>query len=96
MDFIIGLPEIVKQHDAILVVIYKLSKDAHLIPIKYTHKVVTIAYFFKMGILRLCGIPTTIILDRDSKFTSNFWEGLFEGLGTQLNLNNAYHSQIDG
>ena len=42
------------------------------------------------------GFPKAIISDRDPKFTSNFWKGLFAYLGTKLNLNNAYHTQTDG
>jgi hypothetical protein len=91
MDFIIGLLKTVKQHDAIMVVVEKLSKDAHFIPIKSTFKAVNVADIFMKEIFRLHGIPTTIISDRDSKFTSRFWKGLFEGLGTQLNFSTTYH-----
>jgi hypothetical protein len=96
MDFIIGLPKTIKQHDAIMVVVDKLSKVAHFIPIKSTYKVVNIAEIFMREIFRLHGMPTTIISDRDPKFTSNFWKGLFEGLGTKLNFSITYHPQIDG
>jgi transposase InsO family protein len=47
-------------------------------------------------IARLHGIPRTIVLDRDTKFTSNFWRGLFKGFGTNLNFSIAYHPQLDG
>jgi hypothetical protein len=91
MEFIIGFPKTVTQQDAIMVVIDKLSKDAHFIPIKSTFKVVNVVNFFMKEIFRLHGIPTMIISDRDSKFKSILWEGLLKGLGMQLNLSIAYH-----
>jgi hypothetical protein len=73
MDFIMGLPNIVKQHDAIMVVVDKLSKESHFIPIKSTFKSIGVANVFVKEIFRLNGLPKTTILDRDTKFTSNFW-----------------------
>jgi hypothetical protein len=78
MDFITRFPKTVKQHDAIMVVVDKLSKVAHFIPIKSTFKAVNVADIFMKEIFKLHGIPTTIISDRDSKFTSRFWKGLFK------------------
>ena len=69
MDFIMGLPNINKKNDNILVVIDKLSKSAHLIPVKSTYKEVHIANIFLKDIFILHGIPKEIILDRDTKFT---------------------------
>jgi hypothetical protein len=91
MDFITGLSKTMKQHDAIMVVVDKLSKVVHFIPIKSTFKAVNIADIFMKEIFKLHGIPTIIISERDSKFTSRFWKGLFEGLGTQLNFSTVYH-----
>ena len=73
MDFITGLPKIKKQNDSIFVVIDKLSKEAHFIPMKSTYKAMNIADIFLKEIFRLHGIPKEIISDRDVKFTGNFW-----------------------
>jgi hypothetical protein len=73
MDFIIGFPKIVKQHDAIMVVVDKLSKETHFIPIKSSFKAIVIANVFVKEIFKLHGFPKTIISDKDTKFTSNFW-----------------------
>jgi hypothetical protein len=96
MDFITGLPRMNKQHDSIMVVVDKLTKAAHFVPVKTTHTMANIAEIFMKEIARLHGIPRTIVLDRDTKFTSNFWRGLFKGFGTNLNFSTTYHPQTDG
>jgi hypothetical protein len=73
MDFITGFPKTVKQHDAIMVVVDKLSKATHFIPIKSNFKAIDIANVFMKEIFNLHVFPKTIISDRDTKFTSNFW-----------------------
>ena len=96
MDFIMGLPKSKKQNDSIFVVVDKMSKVAHFIPVKSTHKAIHIADIFLNEIFRLHRIPKEIISDQDTKFTENFWRSLFSGLETQLNFSIAYHSQTDG
>jgi hypothetical protein len=82
MDFITGFPKTVKQHDAIRVVVDKLSKTTHFIPIKSTFKAIDVANVFIKEIFRLHGMPKTIISDIDAKFTSSLWKILFPSLGT--------------
>jgi len=96
IDFITGLPKNKKQNDSIMVVVDKLRKAAHFIPIKSTYKVVNIADVFMKEVFRLHGIPKVIISDRYAKFTGNFWKSLFQGLDTTLNFSTAYHPQTDG
>lgn len=96
IDFITKLPKTPKQHDAIMVVVDKLTKAAHLIPIKTTHKAANIADIYMKEVARLHGVPKAIVSDRDPKFASNFWKGLFKGFGTNLNMSTAYHPQTDG
>ena len=91
MDFITSLLKRKKQNDSIFIVIDKLSKETHFIPIKLTYKAVNIANIFLKEIFRLHRIPKVIISDRDVKFTGNFWRSLFSGLETQLNFSTAYH-----
>lgn len=83
------------HHDSIMVVVDKLTKETHFIPVKSTNKLNDIAKIFVRGIFRLHGFPKEIILDCDAKYTSNLYKGLFEELGTQLNFNTTYHPQID-
>ena len=79
-----------------MVVVDKLSKEAHFIPVKTTHKDANIAEIFMKQIFRLHGNPKVIISDRDSKFTGNFWKYLFKGLDTTLNFSTSFHPQMDG
>ena len=96
MDFITSLSNNFRQHDSVMVVVDNLSKAAHFIPIKYTYKVVNIAYIFMKEIFSLHGVPKVIVSNRDTKFIGNFWKVLFKGLGTQLNFSIVYHTQTDG
>ena len=72
MDFIIGFPMAMRQHDSIMVVVEKLKKESHFIPFKSTYKADSIAKLFMKEIFRLHGLPKAIISERDTKFTSNF------------------------
>jgi len=71
MDFIIGFPKIVKQHDAIMVVVDKLRKETHFIPINSTYKSIDVVNVFK-ELFKFYSFPKTIISNKDVKFTSNF------------------------
>jgi hypothetical protein len=98
-DYISGLyhffPRTQKQNDSIMVVVVKLSKFAHFIPIKSTYKAINITKIFIKEIYRLHGIPKMVILDRDVKFTSTFWKELFVEMNTNSNFSTSYHPQMD-
>ena len=96
MDFIIGLSRIVRQHDSIMVVVDRLTKVAHFIPVKSTFSASDVAQVFIRDVVTLHGVPKNIVLDKDVKFTSKFWKELFAGLGTKLAFNTTYHRQTDG
>jgi hypothetical protein len=96
MDFITGLPTSTKKNDAIMLVVDKLSKSAHFIPIKSTFKAIDITNVFMKEIFRLYGMLKEIVFDRETKFTSNFWKSLMVGLETKLLFSTAYHPQTDG
>ena len=74
-----------------MVVIYKISKGAHFIPVNTTYKDSNIVDIFMKQIFHLHGIPKVIILERDPKFTGNFWKSLFKGLNTTLNFSTFFH-----
>lgn len=96
MDFITGFPMTSRHHDSVMVVVDKLTKASHYIPVKSTYKASDIAQVFMKKFFRLHGLPKVINSNQDVKFTSNFWKGLFQELGTQLNFSTTYHSQMNG
>ena len=74
MDFITKLPKTNKQHDSIMVVVDKLTKATHFIPVKLTHKETNIEDIYMREISKIHGVPNTIVSYRDPKFTSNLWK----------------------
>ena len=93
MDFITGLPITNKQHDSIMVVVDRLTKAAHFIPFKTTHKASNVVDIYMREVAPLHGIPKTIMFDRDPKFTSKFWRGLFKRFRMNLNFITAYQDR---
>jgi hypothetical protein len=94
--FYTGLSRTCKLHDSIMVVVDKITKASNFIPLKTTHKAADVVDVFMKEVARLHGIPKTIVSDRDLKFTSNFWKGLFKGFGMNLNFSTDYHPESDG
>jgi hypothetical protein len=95
MDFITGLPKS-KGFEAILVVVDRLSKYSHFIPLKHPYTAKTIAEIFVKEVVRFHGIPLSIVSDKDPIFMSNFWQEIFKLQGTQLRFSTAYHPESDG
>jgi hypothetical protein len=96
MDFITKLLRTSKQHDAIMVVVEKLTKAGHFIPMKVTHKETNVVDIYMREIACLHGIPKTIVSERDPNFTSILWKGLFKGFRTNLSFTTTYHPESDG
>jgi len=96
MDFFVGLSLTSHRHNAILVIVDKLTKSAHFILVRDTYNVTDLARVFISEVIHLHGIPKKIISDRDFRFTSRFWTSLQSVLGTQLKLSTTYHPKTDG
>ncbi|CAI7781917.1 unnamed protein product [Closterium sp. NIES-53] len=96
LDFITGLPPTKAGYDAILVVIDKFSRMGHFIPTHTMARTEETAQLFFRYVISQHGIPTTLISDRDPKFTSKFWKELMSLMGTKLAMSSAYHPQTDG
>ena len=73
MDFIVGLPRTTNDHDAIWVIVHRLTKSTQFLPIKVTYSLEQLADLYVKEIVRLHVLPMSIISDRDSRFTSAFW-----------------------
>jgi len=96
MDFITNLPKTVTGLDAVWVVVDRLTKSAHFLPIKTTYDISRLAKEYVGEIVRLHGVPVSIISDRDPRFTSRFWQSLQAAMGTKLNFSTAFHPQTEG
>jgi hypothetical protein len=96
MDFIVGLPRTRAGYDSIWVVVDRLTKSAHFIPVKTNYSSAVLAELYMSRIVCLHGVPKKIVSDRGTQFTSHFWQQLHEALGTHLNFSSAYHPQTDG
>ena len=96
MDFVSGLPLSASKKDAIWVVVDRLTKSAHFIPVRTDYSLDKLAELYVSQIVRLHGVPISIVSDRDPRFTSRFWKKLQEALGTKLHFSTVFHPQTDG
>jgi hypothetical protein len=84
MDVIVGLPRTQLGYDSIWVIVDRLTKVAHFIPIKTIYSRPQLAELYTSRIVCLHGVPKKIVYDRGTRFTMKFWERLHESLDTQL------------
>ena len=96
MDFVSGFPLTQQKHDSVWVIIDRLTKSAHFIPVRIDYSMDRLAELYVDEIVRLHGVPLSIVSDKDPRFTSRFWKELQSALGTKLNFNTAFHPQTDG
>ncbi|EOY26510.1 DNA/RNA polymerases superfamily protein [Theobroma cacao] len=96
MDFVLGLPRTQSGKDAIWVIMGRLTKSAHFLAIHSTYSIERLARLYIDEVVRLHGVPVSIVSDRDPRFTSRFWPKFQEALGTKLRFSTAFHPQIDG
>ncbi|GJS51090.1 putative reverse transcriptase domain-containing protein [Tanacetum coccineum] len=96
MDFITKLPKTSNGHDTIWVIVDRLTKSAHFMPTRETDSMETLIRLYIKEIVSQHGVPISIISDRDSHFTSRFWQSLQNALGTQLDMSTEYHLETNG
>ncbi|GJY28187.1 putative reverse transcriptase domain-containing protein [Tanacetum coccineum] len=96
MDLVRKLPKSSSGYDAIWVIVDRLTKSAHFLPIREDYKTEKLARIYINEIVARHGVPVSIISDRDGRFTSHLWQALQEALGTRLDMSTTYHPQTDG
>ncbi|WZZ14115.1 hypothetical protein YC2023_107204 [Brassica napus] len=97
MDFVMGLPRAPgRGNDTIWVVVDRLTKTAHFLPIRIVDKVEVLAEVYLKEIVRLHGVPANIVSDRDPRFTAQFWRDFQQVLETDLHMSTAFHPENDG
>ncbi|GKE99134.1 putative reverse transcriptase domain-containing protein [Tanacetum coccineum] len=96
MDFVINLPRSSGGYDAIWVIVDRLTKSAHFLPIREDFKMEKLARIYINKIVARHGVPVSIISDRDGRFASHLWQALQKALGTKLHMSTAYHPETDG
>nr|GEZ97900.1 putative reverse transcriptase domain-containing protein [Tanacetum cinerariifolium] len=96
MDFVIKFSKTSSGQDAVWVIVNRLTKSSHFLPMKETDAMEKLARQYLKEVVSRHGVLVAIISDRDNKFTSHFWQSLNKALGTQLDMSAAYHPQTDG
>ena len=91
MDFVSGFPLTQQKHDLVWVIVDRLTKSAHFIAVRIDYSMDRLAELDVDEIVRLHGVPLSIVSDRDPCFTSRFWKELQSALGTKLNFSTASH-----
>ena len=96
MDFVTHLPRTSRGHDALWVIVYRLTKSAHFLAMRMTFTLEEFCRLYMQEIVRLHGVPVSIVLNQYPKFIAHFWESFQPAMGTQLMMSTAFHPQIDG
>jgi len=95
MDFVVGLPRS-QRLDVVMVVVDRLTKYVHFVGLSYPYSTVKVAALFAQHVLKLHGMPSSIVSDRNPVFTAKFWAELFRLQGVQLAMSSVYHPHSDG
>ena len=96
MDFVIRLPRTLGGNNAIWVIVDRLTKSSHFLPMKVNFSMDRLVSLYVKEIVRMHGVPVSIVSDRDPRFTSRFWRSLHKALCTKSSFSTAFHPQTDG
>lgn len=96
MDFITGMPMAVRGYNTFWVIVDRLTKSIHLLPIQLSYTAEKLGEIYLREMERLHRVPYTIVSDRDARFTARFWRRLQEAMGTKLLMGTTFHPQTGG
>ena len=96
MDFVTHLPRTQQKHDAFWVIVDRLTKSAHFLSVRMTFALERLCRLYIREIVRLHGVPVSIVLERDMRFTAHFWKSFQKDMGTRLTMSTTFHPQTDG
>ena len=96
MDFVTHLPQTLRRHEAVWAIVDRLMKSAYFLAMRMTFTLEKFYRLYIQELIRLHGMPVSIVLDRDPRFTTHFWKSFQKAMGTQLTMSTAFHPQTDG
>ena len=96
MDFVTHLPRTPRRHDAVWVIVDRLTKSTHFLTVQMTFTMEEFCRLYVREIVRLHGVSVSIVSDRDPRFMACFWKSFQNAMGTQLLMSTAFHPQTDG
>ena len=96
MDFVTHLPWTSQKHDAVWVIVDRLTKSAHFLAVRMTFTLEELCKLYIWEIIRLHGVPVFIVSDRDPRFMTQFLKSFQKAMGTQLSMSTAFHPQTNG
>ena len=96
MDFVTHLPRMSRRHDAVWVIVDRLMKSAHFLAMRMTFTLEEFCRLYIREIVRLHGLPVSLVSDRDQRFMEHFWKSFQKAMGTRLTMSTAFHPQTDG
>ena len=96
MEFMTHLPRTPRRHDAVWVIVDRLTKSTHFLAVQMTFTLKEFCRLYLQKIVRLHGVSVSIVSDRDPKFMAHFWKSFQKVMGTQLTMSIAFHLQTDG
>ena len=96
MDFVTHLPRTPRRHDAVWVIVDRLTKSTHFLAVRMTFTLEEFCRLYIREIVWLHGVPVSIVSDRDPRFMVHFWKSFQKDMGTRLTMSTAFHPQTDG
>ena len=96
MDFVTHLPRTPQGHDAVWVIVDRLTKSAHFLAVRMTFTLERFCQLYIREVVRLHGVLVSIVSDRDPRLTTHFWKSFEKPIGTRLTMSTAFHPQMDG